>query len=302
MDAVIGQAQFAFSDAGILVFAQGPELSRGGVARIGRDGGEEFLPVEVSTYGVLDLDPTDRRLAIEVADVESYIWTYDIETGRGSRLPGRRTGWPVWSSDGERIAYSDDIDKTLRIEPVGGGAAARSSFPDGWTVRASSWSPDDRTLAVSGRSGSLLQMGFLDVDAGTFAWIDSGGPMNAMPTFSPDGKWVAYSSDETGTSEIWVRSYPDGSTVRQISDSGGLETVWNPGELFYRRGDRWMRVAIRTEPTLTWSAPTVAFETDFIDTAGRSYDVSSDGRSLYVVKQPEPPDGSRVRVVSGWEP
>ena len=114
---------------------------------------------------------------------------------------------------------------------------------------------------------------------------------------------MAYSSDQTGSWEIWVRSYPDGSVVRQISDRGGLETVWSPsGEIFYRRGDRWMSVAITTEPTLSWSAPSQVFETDFIDTLGRSFDVSSDGQSLYVLKQPDPPDGTRVHVVTGWAP
>ncbi|MHC5112061.1 MAG: hypothetical protein ACYTHJ_19530 [Planctomycetota bacterium] len=91
--------------------------------------------------------------------------------------------------------------------------------------------------------------------------------------------------------------------VRQISDRGGIEAVWCPsGEIFYRRGDSWMSVAVTTEPTLSWSAPRQVFETDFIDTMGRSYDVSSDGQNLYVVKQPEPPDGSRMHVVTGWIP
>jgi serine/threonine-protein kinase len=288
MDTVIGQAQFAFSDPGTMVFVRGSELSRGGVARIDRDGNQEFLPVEERAYGVLDLDPTDRKLALHVADVESYVWTYDIETGRGSRLPGRRTGWPVWSNDGERIGYSDDSDQTLRIESVGGTAGARSTIPNEGSTRISSWLPGDRVLAVSGRPQRLSQIGFLDLENGTVAWVDNGGSDHAMSAFSPDGKWVAYSSNETGAWEVWIRSYPDGSVVRQISDGGGLETVWSPsGEIFYRRGDRWMSVAITTEPTLSWSVPRQVFETDFVDTLGRSYDVSSDGQSLYVVKQPD---------------
>jgi len=301
MDAVIGQAQFAFSDSGTMVFVRGPELSRGGVARIDRDGNEEFLPVEQSTYGVLDLDPTDKKLAIHVADVESYVWTYDIPSGRGTRLPGRRTGWPVWSNDGEMIGYRDDSDQTLRIETVGGTAADRPAIPNKWSAQISSWSPDDRVLAIGGRTQGLNRIGFLDLEDGTIAWVDNGGGYRWGAAFSPDGKWVAYSSNETGAWEVWIRSYPDGSVVQQISDGGGLETVWSPsGEIFYRRGDRWMSVEITTEPTLSWSAPSQVFETDFIDTLGRSFDVSSDGQSLYVVKQPNPPDGTRLHVVTGW--
>jgi serine/threonine-protein kinase len=302
MDAIIGQAQYAFSDSGTMIFARGPEQSRGGVARIDRDGTQEFLPVEQRVYGVLDLDPTDEKLVLEVADVESYVWTYDIPNGLGRRLPGRQTRSPVWSSNGEMIGYRDDSNQTLRIESVAGLAAAQSSIPNEWSARISSWSPDDDVLAVSARPGDRSQgIGFLDIETGTATWVDNAGSIHAMPSFSPDGKWVAYSSNETGTWEIWIRSYPDGSVVRQISDSGGLETVWSPsGNIFYRRGDRWMSVEIRTEPELSWSAPRQVFETDFIDTLGRSFDVSSDGQSLYVIKQPNPPDGTRLHVVTGW--
>ena len=303
MDAVIGQAQFNFSDSGTMVFVRGPEMSRGGVARIDRDGKTEFLPVPMRTYGVLDLDPTDQRLALHVADVESYVWTYDIPSGRGMRLPGRQTGWPVWSNDGKLIAYNDDTDETLRIEPIGGAAAGRRAIPNEWFVETASWSPDDRVLAFSSKTKGLSKLGFLSLDDGKVAWFDTGETFQWGAAFSPDGKWVAYSSNETGIFEVWVGSYPDGSVVRQISDGGGIETVWCPsGEIFYRRGDRWMSVAITTEPTLSWSAPRQVFETDFIDTMGRSYDVSSDGQSLYVVKQPNPPDGTRVHVVTGWAP
>ena len=181
--------------------------------------------------------------------------------------------------------------------------AGRSPIPNQWSAQVYSWSPDDRVLAVSGKNQDRWQIGFLDLEEETVAWVDSGGSYQWGPAFSPDGKWVAYTSNETGAFEVWIRSYPDGSVVRQISDGGGLETMWSPtGELFYRRGDRWMSVAITTEPTLSWSAPRQVFQTDFIDTLGRSYDVSSDGQSLYVVKQPEPPDGTRVHVVTGWAP
>lgn len=127
----------------------------------------------------------------------------------------------------------------------------------------------------------------------------TGGALHAF--FSPDGMWIAYASEESSLYEISVRSYPAGSVNHQISEGGGIEAVWSPcGELFYRKGDTWMSVAIQTEPELTWSAPRLAFETDFVDTGGRSFDVSSDGQKLYVIKQPNPPDGSRIHVITNW--
>jgi hypothetical protein len=105
------------------------------------------------------------------------------------------------------------------------------------------------------------------------------------PEFSPDGHWVAFSSSETGRSEISVRSYPDGNSPHQISLDGGIEPVWcRCGELFFRKGNQWLSARIlSTQPELRWDSPRLAFETDFIDTPGRSYDVSPDGQRLLVI-------------------
>ncbi len=118
--------------------------------------------------------------------------------------------------------------------------------------------------------------------------------------FSPDGRWVAFMSDETGQYEIWVRSFPDGDQVQQISTEGGSEPIWGAsGELFYHSRSRWMAVHVSTNP-LQWEPPELAFETDYVETPGISYDVSSDGRYLYVIKSTHPPDPTRLYVVQNW--
>ena len=182
-----------------------------------------------------------------------------------------------------------------------GSTAAQGALSFDLDVRVTSWSPDDRVLAVQSGQQDEGIVGFVDVGDGTVKWIDSRGSYLWGAAFSPDGRWFAYASDETGAFEIWVRSYPEGSVVRQISEGGGIEPVWCPcGEIFYRNGDRWMSIEVSTTPELRWDSPRIAFETDFVDTPGRSYDVSSDGQKLYVIKQPEPPDGSRLHMVSNW--
>ncbi|MHC4815995.1 MAG: protein kinase domain-containing protein, partial [Planctomycetota bacterium] len=214
MDAIIGQAQFAFAGSGTMVFMRGPELTRGGVARIDRDGNQEFLQIPNNVYGVLDLDPTDRKLAIQVVDVESYIWTYDIPSERGTRLPGRQTGEPVWSSDGAMVAYSDNSDDTLRFEAVGGSVPVRPAIPNERSADITSWSPDDQVLAISRQVQGIHQIGFLDFEDETVSWVDNDGHSQWGATFSPDHRWVAYSASKTGAWEVWVRSYPDGDLVR----------------------------------------------------------------------------------------
>ncbi len=120
--------------------------------------------------------------------------------------------------------------------------------------------------------------------------------------FSPDGHWVAYASDETGRYEVFLRSFPAGEMVRQVSVDGGIEPVWcwECGELFYRRGSQWFSTRVSLQPELSWEPPCLAFETDFIDTVGRSYDVSPDGQRLLVVKRTHEPTRTKIYLVHNW--
>jgi len=124
-------------------------------------------------------------------------------------------------------------------------------------------------------------------------------------TFSPDGRWLAYSSDETGVYEVYVRSLPDGKVTRQVSDGGGTEAQWLPnGDLFYRVGQRWFATRVSTEPTLRWDPdpPRLVFDTDFVDTPGWSYAVSPDGQRLLVVKAAGPPiNQGRISLIVNWQ-
>ena len=123
-------------------------------------------------------------------------------------------------------------------------------------------------------------------------------------TPSPDGRWLAYSIEQSGRSEVWIRSYPDGKTSRQISTDGGIEPVWCPcggnNELFYRKGNRWFSTKIVTSPELRWDPPRQVFQTDFIDTPGLSYDVSPDGQRLLVVKRAEPDVQNKLHLITNW--
>jgi Tol biopolymer transport system component len=168
------------------------------------------------------------------------------------------------------------------------------------SVVPSSWSPDGRVLAFD----------LFDFGVSGFGFVSLGGNVERVqnerfaqwgPDFSPDGRWIAQSSSETGRYEVFVRSYPDGKITRQISVDGGIEPVWCAcGELFYRNATRWMSSKIRTLPNLQWDPPQLAFETDFIDTPGRSYDISPDGKRLLVVKRAEEAARNRINLVMNW--
>jgi hypothetical protein len=100
---------------------------------------------------------------------------------------------------------------------------------------------------------------------------------------------------------VYVESFPDRRTVRQISTDGGMEPRWcRCGELFYRNGNRWMSVKIRTQPDLQSDSPQLAFQTEFVDSPGRSYDVSPDGKRLLVVKGTVSDIRDRINLVVNW--
>jgi hypothetical protein len=140
---------------------------------------------------------------------------------------------------------------------------------------------------------------FLTAEGGSDRLVDAFG---AFSTFSPDEKWVAYSTPATGRFEVFIRSFPAGDVTRQFSVDGGTEPLWcRSGELFYRKGNRWMGAAVRTTPELEWDPPRQVFEaTDFIDTPGRSFSVSPDGRRLLVVKRAQRDVRDRIHVVTNW--
>jgi serine/threonine protein kinase/Tol biopolymer transport system component len=292
------------SDNGLLAYVPGGDRALGRLAWVDRDGRTEFLSAPARVYGIVDLSPNGKRLAVHVADVTDYIWVYDLTRGEGRRLPSNeRSGWPIWSPDGTTLAFTawQSLERVrVLARAVEGSGPVQELVPvSTGTIRPSSWSQDGRVLALD-----LPERGL------GFGFFTFGGSLERVQNklfqqdgahFSPDGRWVAYTSTEGGQGDVFVRSYPNGTTVRQISVDGGREPVWCPcGELFYRSGNRWMSVKIRTQTELQWDPPTVAFETDFIDTAGRSYDVSPDGQRLLVVKRAETDILNRINFIANW--
>ena len=169
-------------------------------------------------------------------------------------------------------------------------------------VHVSSWASDRDILGIYSQSASDYFIGFLSIHEKSMTQrVAAEGVVLLFPDYSPDGKWVAYSSVRTGRHEIWVRSVGDGETVRQITTEGGLEPVWGAnGEIFYRTGNRWMVVSIRTEPELEWDPPQFLFSTDFIDTPNGTWDVSPDGARIFLFKSTGQYDRTKLRLVGNW--
>jgi dipeptidyl aminopeptidase/acylaminoacyl peptidase len=123
--------------------------------------------------------------------------------------------------------------------------------------------------------------------------------------FSPDGRWLAYVSDESGVDQIYVQAFPGPGSTVQVSTDGGREPVWSPDgkELFFTSGDRWLEAEVRTQPTFSAAPPRLLLEARYERPAGPipNYDLSPDGQRLLTVKGSAPENAtSQITVVPNW--
>jgi dipeptidyl aminopeptidase/acylaminoacyl peptidase len=170
-----------------------------------------------------------------------------------------------------------------------------------------SWSPDGRVLAFSEQDPTtgwdiwtLRSDGDKKVQPFLQTPLDEGGAL-----FSPDGRWLAYVSNESGRDEVYVRPFPGPGGKWQISTEGGIEPIWahNGQELFYRVGDKMMVAAVGTRPTFVASRPKALFERHYEKGEVSflpDYDVSSDGQQFLMLKAEEKEAPTQINVVQNW--
>jgi Tol biopolymer transport system component len=301
MESLFYGAQFALSQGGTLAYVPGADRSVGRLTVHDRSGATTFPDAPAQIYNSLDLSPDDRFLAVHIADVTDRVWVYDRQQGRGVQVSGSDGfGWPVWSADGDVLGFSSVsrptgvLESEVRMQTY--PAALREESLQSPGIAHALSSKGDVTVA-SGPS----RIGFLSPDE-PIRWMNdlSGDQWGAA--FSPDADWFVYASNETGRFEIWARSYPDLGPPQQLSFDGGVEPAWCGacGELFFRwRNDFFSTSAALGEGTVP-NPRRVFTVPDFVDTLGRSYDVSRDGQRLFVVTRAEPAIVDRIHVVANW--
>ncbi len=177
-----------------------------------------------------------------------------------------------------------------------------------------SWSSDGQFLAFnanpSGGVTGSFDIGILPLEGEKEPeFIIASPAMECCPKFSPDGKWLAYVSDETSTLQVYVRPFPGPEVKWLISDEneGGAQPVWAPDgkELFYRSGNRTMVVSIRTQgQTLTAGTPKVLFEGSYVSHSVppgfQYYDISPDGKRFLMLKEGTAQEQGQINVVLNW--
>ncbi len=260
------------------------------------------------------LSPDARRLAAHLQDDENDVWAGDLSRGALTRLTFDRMEdeTPVWSPDGRNVAYA-----ASRAGPSRGvyTRAADGSGPEEflWNSAEHShvidWSPDGRALVVNvlhPTNGSDLLL--LDLETRHARPLIQSRFNDRYGRLSPDGRWIAYSSDESGREEIYVQPFPGLDARVQVSPGGGTQPIWSRDgrELYYRGPRDVMASAVDARAPMVFAPPHALFADRFErpqPDGHITYDVAPDGRFL-MIAAPRADGGTsgrnEIHVVLNW--
>jgi Tol biopolymer transport system component/tRNA A-37 threonylcarbamoyl transferase component Bud32 len=307
-------APFAVSPAGVLAYQAGAAttldlvwLDRGGKrigAVIGAGG-------DTGTLGAMHISP-DRRLAALAVTVANNadIWIYDLARGTRSRFtsnPAHEAG-AVWSPDGKTIVFNSDRRGHFDLyrKAVNSVGTEELLYADGTDKSPTSWSADGKYVLYSSidtKGGRDIFVLPLFGERKPFPFVSTEFWEN-FGQFSPDGRWVAYQSNESGRTEIYVAPFPGPGGKPQISTTGGMFPHWRADgrELFYQAPDQKLMVAeIGLKPdNVQVGAVRPLFELPWI--LYYHYDVSTDGQRFLAVMPPEQTGPSEpLTLVQNWQ-
>jgi dipeptidyl aminopeptidase/acylaminoacyl peptidase len=318
---ITSEAQFDFSSTGSLVYLPGPiteSVAQSDLALIDRKGGVEPLKLPPAPYEHPRAAPNGRQIAFATDDgKEANVWIYELGGTASMRqlTIGGKNRFPIWSADGQRVAFQSDREGDLGIfwQPADGtDTAKRLTKPEqGTSHMPESWSPmgEQFLFAVTkGSTVSLWTYSLQDRKATPFADVQSVNRINAA--FSPNGQWVAYNVTEGAVTGVYVQPFPATGEKHRISRTSTAHPVWSrDGQEILSQppeGDRWEVQTIATRPSFAFSAPVPiprgGTSRGYGPLRQRNYDVMPDGRMLGII--PAGPAQSaatqQIQVVLNW--
>jgi eukaryotic-like serine/threonine-protein kinase len=268
------------------------------------------------------IDPEGTRVALSISagGLLSDIWIQDLVRETMTRLTFNGGHFPLWTPDGKRIAFIS-IGRGKAFDGLGWKAADGTGEVQKLGLESEqlllpwSWSGDGKTMVLSrvSMSGKSMDIVSLSME-GDRKWklLLKEAYEESQPFISADGRWMAYESDESGQSQIYVRPFPEVEKGRwQVSTGGGNSPLWSRDgkELFYRSGDSVIAVAVETEPTLKLGKPEILFHGGYVPSSSteNTWDVSPDGKRFLMMKELAPSasataaEGPRkINIVLHW--
>ncbi len=245
------------------------------------------------------LSPDGERLLLRKVQTNCDLWVYDLRRRVLTRLTFENDNHdPLWMPDGKHVVFDvpNGSVRGLMWQAGDGSGKAQALIPGVQDFIPSSWSGDGRFLALTLFGQSASQIWVVAKDGPPEPRLFHQNSFNeAWPSFSPDGRYLAYSSDESGRSEIYISPFPGPGAVTQVSAEGGINPLWSRdgGELFYENGPKMMVVKVATQPRLSVGVAQELFQGDFgghfgsgfrRSFFGREYDVAPDGKRFVMVQ------------------
>ena len=319
--------QYAISASGTLVYMPGTSSSAAAkrtLVWVNREGKEEPLSVPPNEYYDLRISPDGKRVALQVRTSKNNIWIWDL--ARKTMMPltfdeGAGSASPLWTPDGKRILYSWDRENGLLggvywKASDGSGEAEKLASSPGRGLTPWSFSKDGKSVALWEVTPSPLHW-----DIGLLSMEGDHARQKLIqekyfakdPRISPNGRWMAYASNESGKYEVYVCPFPDVKKGKwKVSASGGNHPLWSPDgrELFYSSSDATMAVPVETDPQFKLNGtPSVLFPGKLGKIIGANrlamadhtyWDISPDGKRFLMLKDSPDEAPRKINIVLNW--
>ena len=318
----IGAGQYAVSKDGLLVYISGGvTYGEHEMVMVDKAGNTKPLTSTKRPYEDFSISPDGKYIAITIEGPVTNTWIHDIARDTETRFNfGIENRDPTWTPDGKRIAYSGYKDGKYAVfwKPLDGSAPEEPLILSDHSLDAWFFSPDGGTLLYADwQFGGALNIGALPLQDREHARLIFPAKYNVeWAILSPDGKWVAYDSDESGRPEVYVAPYPTLEPRERISANGGLHPLWAPDgrELYYRMGTtqedmeqrflgqktRVMAVSIETKPAFKAGQPHMLFEGPYFE-SGHDLAITPDGKAFILIRENDTQTGPRtIEVVVNW--
>jgi Tol biopolymer transport system component len=268
---------------------------RGTLQRVGRNGTGVRFGDGVREYSDPRVSPDGRRLALHLSDEQDDVWIYDLGRGTLARLTygALEDETPVWSPDSQWIAFSgftsDATSRAVLRRRADGSGTEEVLWTGSEHAHVSDWSPDGKSVVVDLQTAEQRS---------NIVLIDATVPGRARPFLatpfaessgrvSPDGRWMAYQSNESGRNEIYVQAFPAGGGKVLVSSGGGTQPAWSRDgrELYFRSPSELMSARITKGEGFNAAPPVALFKDDFSRPQGEghtTYDVLPGGDFVFL--------------------